>query len=278
MGNFTYLISTHNQNSFRSLSASLALLIAMIPFAAAQAPLASNLVAGSIAAGTRLDIPESPGFLFSSSSSPAPPDGALFVSAPKVIFKHSAPLQMRVLPNEIADPMTAHDKVAAGLKSSVSSATGSLATAGWEQLTNGRPNYGTDSAAFGQRLGAAAIRGTSNCLFSHSVFAPIFHEDPRYYVMGSGHPFLKRLVYAGTRVLITRTDSGHSTPNYALFAGNAASSALTVTYYPAKNTTFSGVAETFGGSLGGSALGFVVDEFIVDALVDLHLKKKGQDP
>jgi hypothetical protein len=110
------------------------------------------------------------------------------------------------------------------------------------------------------------------------VFAPIFHEDPRYYVMGSGHPFLKRLVYAGTRVLITRTDSGHSTPNYALFAGNAASSALTVTYYPAKNTTFSGVAETFGGSLGGSALGFVVDEFIVDALVDLHLKKKGQDP
>jgi hypothetical protein len=36
----------------------------------------------------------------------------------------------------------------------------------------------------------------------------------------------------------------------------AAGSALTVTYYAAKNTTFSGVAETFGGSLGGSALGF----------------------
>jgi hypothetical protein len=51
-----------------------------------------------------------------------------------------------------------------------------------------------------------------------------------------------------------------------------------VTYYPAKNTSFSGVAETFGGSLGGSALGFVVDEFIVDVLVDLHLKKKGQQP
>jgi hypothetical protein len=51
-----------------------------------------------------------------------------------------------------------------------------------------------------------------------------------------------------------------------------------VTYYPAKNTTFSGVAEAFGGSLGGSALGFVVDEFMVDALVDLHLKKKAQQP
>ena len=273
-----YLISTRNQNSIKSLFASLALLIAVIPFAAAQAPLASNPVAGSIAAGTRLDIPDSPGFLFGSSSSSAHPDSASFDSAPKVIFKHSPHLQMIILPDEIADPMTAHDKVSAGLKNSVSSATGSLAAAGWVQLTDGSPNYGTDSGAFGQRLGAEAIRGTSNSLFSHSVFAPIFHEDPRYYVMGPGHPFLKRLVYAGTRVLIARTDSGHSTPNFALFAGNAASSALTVTYYPAKNTTFSGVAETFGGSLGGSALGFVVDEFMVDALVDLHIKKKGQQP
>ena len=269
------MISTPNQNSFKGLFASLALLIAVIPFAAAQAPLASNPVAGSIAAGVRLDVPDSPGFLVSSSSSSAHPDSASFESAPKVIFKHAPHLQMIVLPDEIADPMTVHDKVVAGLKNSALSATGSLAVAGWEQLTDGSPNYGTDSGAFGQRLGAEAIRGTSNSLFIHSVFAPIFHEDPRYYVMGSGQPFLKRIVYAGTRALITRTDSGHSTPNFALFTGIAAGSALTLTYYPAKNTTFSGVAGTFGGSLGGSALGFVVDEFIVDALVDLHLKKKG---
>jgi hypothetical protein len=268
------LISTRNQNSLNRLFATLALLISVIPFATAQAPLASNPVAADDVASTRLDIPDSPGFLFSSSSSSADPDGASFESAPKVTFKHSPHLQMIVLPDEIADPMTVHDKVAAGLKTSVFSATGSLAAAGWQQLTNGRPNYGTDSGAFGQRLGAAAILSTSNSLFSHSVFAPIFHEDPRYYVMGSGHPFVKRLVYAGTRVLITRTDSGDSTPNYALFAGDAAGSALTVTYYPAKNTNFSEAAKTFGGSLGGSALGFVVDEFLVDAFVDLHIKKK----
>ena len=272
------LISTRNQNSSKSLFASLALLIAVIPFAAAQAPLASSPVAGSIAAGVLLDIPDSPGVVLSSSSSSAHPDSTSLDSTSNVIFKHAPHLQMIVLPDEIADPMTVHDKVVAGLKNSVFSAAGSLAVAGWEQLTDGSPNYGTDSGAFGQRLGAEAIRGTSNSLFSHSVFAPIFHEDPRYYVMGSGHSILKRMVYAGTRVLITRTDSGHSTPNFALFAGIAASSALTVTYYPARNTTFSGVAETFGGSVGGSALGFVVDEFMVDVLTDLHLKKKGQQP
>jgi hypothetical protein len=94
--------------------------------------------------------------------------------------------------------------------------------------------------------------------------------------MGPGHPFFKRLVYAGTRVLITRTDSGHATPNFSLIAGNAAGSALTIPYYPAQNTSFKEVAETFGGSLGGSALGFVVNEFIVDALIDLHIKKHEQ--
>ena len=176
--------------------------------------------------------------------------------------------------------MTVHDKVIAGFKDSVSlfSMAGWLGAAGWEQLTNGSPNYGTDSGAFGQRLGAAAIRGISEGVFSDSFFAPIFHEDPRYYVMGQGHPFFKRLVYAGTRVLITKTDSGHSTPNFALIAGNAAGSALTIPYYPAKNTTFSEVAQTFGGSLGGSAIGFVVDEFIIDALVDLHIKKRQPQP
>jgi hypothetical protein len=40
------------------------------------------------------------------------------------------------------------------------------------------------------------------------------------------------------------------------------------TLSPGEDTNFSLVAETFGGSFGGSALVFVVERFIVDALVD----------
>jgi hypothetical protein len=274
------LISTRNRNSIKSLFATLAPLIAGIPFAAAQAPLASNPGADIIAASARLDIPDSPGHLFSSSNGSADPDSASFDPASKPVFKHAPHLHLVVLPGEIADPMTVRYKVVAGLKNSVSlfSVTGWITSAGYEQLTNGSPNYGTDAGAFGQRLGIGAIHGISNGVFSTSLFAPIFHQDPRYYVMGPGHPMLKRLVYATTRCIIGRTDSGHSTANFALFAGNAAGAALTVTYYPAQNTTFSEVTRTFGTSLGGSAFGFVVNEFLVDALVDLHLKKKQQQP
>ena len=278
----------HAQPTQRTVRAALTLLIAVAPFAAAQTPLISKPAADVIAANTRFDLPDSPGTLFTSSSSSADansadpgyadPDGAQTPTGPRP--KATAHLKMVVNPGEVAEPMPVRDKVVGGLANSVSlfSATGWLAAAGWEQLTNGSPNYGTDAGAFGQRLGAAAIRGVSEGVFSNSLFAPLFHEDPRYYVMGAGHPFFKRLVYAGTRAIITRTDSGHKTPNFSLIAGNAAGSALTIPYYPAKNTTFGEVASTFGGSLGGSALGFVVNEFIVDALIELHIKKKQQQP
>ena len=274
------MISTRNQYSFNSLFATLALLIAVASFAAAQTPLASDPVAGTIAANALLEVPYSPGFLFSSSSNSPDHDSASFDPGTKPVFKHAPHLRLTVYQGEIADPMTVSDKVKGGLKNSVSlfSMTGWLASAGYEQLTNGSPNYGTDAGAFGQRLGVGAIHGISNGVFSNSLFAPIFHQDPRYYVMGPGHPFLKRLVYAATRSVISRTDSGRSIPNYALFAGNAAGAALTVTYYPAQNTTFSEVTRAFGTSLGGSAFGFIVNEFLVDALVDLHLKKKQQQP
>ena len=274
------MISTRKQNPFNSLFATLALLIAAIPFAAAQAPLPSNPVAGMIAAGTRLDIPDSPGFLFSSSSNSADPDSAAFDPGPTPAFKHLPHLRLTVYQGEIAAPMTVSDKIKGGLKNSVSlfSMTGWIASAGYEQLTDGSPNYGTDAGAFGQRLGIGAVHGISNGVFSNSLFAPIFHEDPRYYVMGPGHPFLKRLVYATTRSAISRTDSGRSIPNYALFAGNAAGAALTVVYYPAQNTTFSQVTRTFGTSLAGSSFGFIVDEFFIDALVEVHLRKKQPQP
>jgi len=279
----------HKQLTYRTLGAASALLLAVAPFATAQATVTSGPATDVAAANLHLDLPDSPGALFSISSSStdaatdsADPADDSFDQTPaaKAGPKHAPHLQMTISPGEIADPMNVHDKVVGGIKDSVSlfSAIGWFASAGWEQLWNDSPNYGTNAGAFGQRLGAAVARGVSEGIFSESLFAPLFHEDPRYYIMGPGHPFFKRLVYAGTRAIITRTDSGHLTPNFSLIAGNAAGSALTIVYYPAINTTSTQVLETLGTSLGGSALGYVVDEFIVDALVDLHLKKRQPQP
>lgn len=264
--------------------------VAPLPITQLQASARTPLLVAVAAEPAAPELPDSPGTLLasptnSSSSislsdaladpgdSPAQAQTAVAAGSTP---KHAPHLEMVIRPGEIADPMTVKEKVVGGLKDSVSlfSAAGWLGAAGWEQLWNDSPNYGSDAGAFGQRLGAAAIRGISENVFSESLFAPLFHEDPRYYVMGKGHNFFKRAIYAGTRTIITRTDSGQSTINLALLAGNFSGSALTVPYYPSQNTSLKEVAITFGGSLGGSAVGFVVNEFIVDALEDLHIKKK----
>ena len=291
MSNVVY--ETDSLSIHRSLGISLTLLLAMASFATAQttatqempaAQLSPRSAAEPIIEQAHLNLPDSPGALLAPTSSsstsgaatPELPNEPSEQAASTTVPKRAPHLQMTIYPGEIAEPMTVKEKVVGGFKDSVSffSAAGWFAAAGWEHIWNDSPNYGTDSGAFGQRLGAATIRGISEGVLSESFFAPLFHEDPRYYVMGKGHNFFKRAIYAGTRAIITKTDSGRTTPNFSLIAGNAAGSALTIPYYPSQNTSFKEVAATFGGSLGGSALGFVVDEFIVDALVELHIKKK----
>ena len=175
-----------------------------------------------------------------------------------------------------AQPINAHDKVLLGLRDLYSPLNfiAMLASAGYEHALNSEPNYGTDRGAFGERLGAAAIRESTQGLFTDAVFAPILHEDPRYYVQGSPHGFIYRLFYAGTRPLITRTDSGHNTVNAALLLGYAGSSALSYSYYPQINQNFHDTAATFGSSIGGAALGYVVSEFSDDVLKAVHMRKK----
>jgi hypothetical protein len=187
-----------------------------------------------------------------------------------------APKYAKYIPSdESAQSITAHDKVIIGLRDLYSpfNFLAMIASAGYEHVTNGAPNYGTDRGAFGARLGAAAIRESTQGFFTDSVFSPMLHMDPRYYVQGPDANFIHRTLYAVTRVLISKTDSGRSTINAPLLLGYAASTALSTTYYPQVNRNFRDSASEYGGSLGGAALGFFVSEFSDQILKAVHMKK-----
>lgn len=150
-----------------------------------------------------------------------------------------------------------------------------FASAGWEHLTNSQPNYGTNSTAFAQRLGAAAIRETTEGILTDGVFSVMLHEDPRYFVLGPQYGLVHRTLYAITRPLVTRDSTdGHHTINGALLLGYAGSTAMQNMYYPDSNRNFHDNASSYAESIGGAALGFFVDEFETQALEMLHLKKK----
>jgi hypothetical protein len=175
---------------------------------------------------------------------------------------------------EIAAPLTARDKFVLSLRATVTPwAFTSIATAaGFEHLRNSSPRYGTNSEAFGQRVGAAAARGSSQLILGDGLLAPLLHEDPRYYQLGEQHRVWARAGYAVSRVFVTRSDQGQPTPHLSLLLGNAAAIALSNTYYPDVDRNAKQALSNYAGSLAGAAFSFVVREFLDQALYSLHMR------
>lgn len=187
-----------------------------------------------------------------------------------------APMYSRVIPAGMATPQIHKwDKITLAGRNlySATSVASFFVSAGWDQLTNGQPNYGTNSEAFGKRLGAAAIRDSSQAFLSNGPFAVWLHQDPRYFALGPGHSLVKRTWYAVTRPLITRDSTdGHAVLNTSLILGQAAGTALNNLYYPKSNRNFHDNIAGFGGSMGGSALSFVMDEYTSEILRAIRIR------
>lgn len=262
--------------------AALALIASPVTHAAAQSEATSHPATTAM-----LSVPDAPGLTTttaanaeSSTSSgeadnSATPEGAEFDANSVKRRILAARSDIIIFPGQTAPPLSVRDKRIIGLKQNFTlfALAGVVTSAGYDQLVNGSPSYGTDSGAFGERVGATALRATSQNIFGNVIFAPLFHEDPRYYQMGKGQKFLKRAIYAGTRAIITRTDDGRNTPNYSLIAGRVFGAALTNAYYPQANRGFAQTSETFGTAMGGAAVGFVATEFLNDVMDVLHLQR-----
>jgi hypothetical protein len=180
--------------------------------------------------------------------------------------------------DEIAQPLSAGQKIKLAAYQDVNGniLIPSLLVAGISHALNSDPKYGTDKGAFGERYGATILRETSQAILSTGVGDAIFHDDPRYYVMGDGHSIKRRVWYAATQVFVTRTDVDGERQrwNAPLLLGYLGAAALTQTYYPPTSQGASVVFRTYGTSLGGAALGFGYHEFLGDALRIAHLKKE----
>jgi len=169
-------------------------------------------------------------------------------------------------PGEVIPPLTERDKMLFWLhvEARPASWAPTFSSAGWQQLIDGHPKYGSDSAAFGQRLGAAALREASGRFFSDSLLPVVTHEDPRYYRKAHGS-IKQRGLYAAERVFIVQRDNGTSGFNYSQTFGNLGAAALAVTYYPAPSTNAEAVFIAWAWSFAGSAGGNLFQEFWPDA-------------
>jgi hypothetical protein len=109
--------------------------------------------------------------------------------------------------------------------------------AGASQANKSYPEFGQGAKGYGRYLWHAVADQAVGNYMTEAIVPAVTHEDPRYYTLGHGGVF-KRTGYAVSRLLITRTDSGHGTFNLSEIVGNGAGAGISDLYYPSRERTW----------------------------------------
>ena len=91
--------------------------------------------------------------------------------------------------------------------------------------------YETGVRGVGQRYGINLATNETDVFFQRFLFPTLLKQDPRYF-RNPGLPPFQRALYAMSRVLITRTDSGGQTFNSSRILSIAATRAVADLYVP----------------------------------------------
>ena len=106
----------------------------------------------------------------------------------------------------------------------------------------------------------ALIQKESSAFFGKYLYPALLKQDPRYHP-SSSPSFWGRVMYAASRTVITRNDSGKATPNTSYFLGVLTSVAIATAYRPYWTRSTSGTFKTFGSTIGSDAGINILHEF-----------------
>ena len=103
---------------------------------------------------------------------------------------------------------------------------------GINQAQDSEPGYGQGWDGYAKRYAASFADGTIENFMTGAILPSLLHQDPRYFQSGHGS-FTHRTLYAMSRNLVTRGDSGKNQFNYSEVVGGAMAAAIsTYSYHP----------------------------------------------
>lgn len=106
----------------------------------------------------------------------------------------------------------------------------------------------------------ALIQKESSAFFSKYLYPALLKQDPRYH-HSSCPTFWGRVMYAASRTVITRNDSGKPTLNTSYFLGALTSVAITTAYRPYWTRSTSATFKTFALTISSDAGINILHEF-----------------
>lgn len=124
-------------------------------------------------------------------------------------------------------------------------------------------SFGTGAQGFGKYYGGAFADQAIGNIMTEGLFPVALHQDPRYFVKGTGG-FWKRTGYAISREVITRGDDGRNHFNTSELAGNAVAAGISNLYYPAADRSFGNTANKWGQQIALDTFFNVAKEFWPD--------------
>ncbi len=147
------------------------------------------------------------------------------------------------------------------------------ALAGISQAQNSEPGYGQGAEGYAKRFGSAAADGIIENFMVQAIFPSILKQDPRFFQESEGG-FWHRTGYAMSRIVVTRSDSGHHMFNFSEVLGSGAGAAIsTYSYHPSADRTPSNVGNVWGTQMGYDTITLVIKEFWPDIRRKLTKKK-----
>ena len=162
-------------------------------------------------------------------------------------------------------PLTARGKFVLATHDSVdySGFTWTAILAGQAMATRSDPELGTGIKGYGRYYWRTFADGVSGTFFTEAIIPSITHEDPRYFTLGHGG-FFRRLGYALSRTVVTKTDSGGLSFNWSEVGGNALEAGLSNAYYPAQERGLRQTARDWGQQMESAVLNNIAKEFWPD--------------
>lgn len=133
----------------------------------------------------------------------------------------------------------------------------------WQATQDSHQGFGQGGRAYASRFGASLANHESALLLNNFVLSSAMKMDPRYFRKGSGGTG-SRFFYALSRVLVGRTDSGHSTLNAPELMGAIGSAGMSNFYYPRSDRTATRTFESAGLTIAADAGWNVIREFAGD--------------
>jgi hypothetical protein len=177
-------------------------------------------------------------------------------------------------PTRPVPPLTARQKfeIAYHKICSPALAADALADSAFEQATNGGPAYGQGWEAFGKRVGYNAANFTTKSLFSAGIVPAAFHQDPRYFRLGTGS-VAQRVRWILRSQFVAFSDRGNPMPNYGNLLGFGASVALSNAYMPARSVSFADDVKSYGISFAATIAVDTIYEFDLRRLLQRRLSQ-----